>query len=113
MVENAFGILAARWQCLAFTMRQYPDVVNEVVVTCIILHNLMRIHHPGEGNQLVDNDDADMNVVPGAWRDQHVMEDLQQARRGALATRAARQQRIYLKNYYNRIGAVPWQQNMI
>ena len=73
----------------------------------------MRIHHPGEVNNLVDREDGNMNVVPGAWRDNLVMQDLHQARRGALATREARIQRIYLKNYYNRIGAVPWQRDMI
>ena len=113
VVENAFGILAARWQCLLTTMRQGPAAVNSIVIACICLHNLMRINYPGEVATMVDRDGPDMNVIPGAWRDNEVLQDLHQARRGALATREARQQRVYLKNYYNRVGAVAWQDRMI
>ena len=113
VVENAFGILANRWQCLLSTLRQDPETVNAIIVACVCLHNIMRIRYPGEQNRLVDREDPGMNVTPGDWRDQGVLRDLSQARRGALATREARELRTYLKCYYNRIGAVEWQDEMI
>uniref|UniRef100_UPI00358F4AD4 putative nuclease HARBI1 n=1 Tax=Myxine glutinosa TaxID=7769 RepID=UPI00358F4AD4 len=43
VVENTFGILANRWQCLLKTLQQYPEVVHDLVETAICLHNMLRI----------------------------------------------------------------------
>ena len=43
VVENAFGILASRFQILQKTMVHHPATVKIIVKTCIVLHNLMRI----------------------------------------------------------------------
>ena len=71
-------------------MCQLPEAVNSIVIACISLHNLMCINYPGEVAGMVDRDGPDMNVIPGAWRDNEVLQDLHQARRGALTTRQAR-----------------------
>ncbi|XP_052249754.1 putative nuclease HARBI1 [Dreissena polymorpha] len=42
VVENAFGILAQRWQIVLTTMMQGPDTVKTVLEACICLNNLMR-----------------------------------------------------------------------
>jgi hypothetical protein len=42
VVENAFGILANRWQVLLGTMQQSPPVVQHMIECCVVLHNLMR-----------------------------------------------------------------------
>ena len=56
VVENAFGILALRWQCLLSTMQQKPSVVQVIVKTTMVLHNLM------------DREDDNGESTPGAWR---------------------------------------------
>ena len=113
IVENAFGILANRFQCLLTTMRQDPKTVGSIVLACCCLHNLMRLRFPALQNAALDQEDAEHQVIPGAWREDANLDDMQNLR-GTLATREARLQRTYLKHYYNSpAGSVPWQNDMI
>ena len=45
VVENAFGILANRFQVLLTTMQHHPSTVKVIVKACIVLHNLMRLRY--------------------------------------------------------------------
>ena len=67
-MENAFGILAQRWQILLSTMMQGPDIVREITETCICLHNLMRERFAMLQNGQVDAEDDQHNIIPGQWR---------------------------------------------
>ena len=52
-------------------------------------------------------------VIPGAWRENFNLADLE-AMRGNNATKAAKAQREYLKLYYNSdVGRVDWQDRMV
>jgi len=68
VVENAFGIMAQRWQVLLTTMQPRPSVVQDIVECCVCLHNLMRIRYPTLHSGVVDDEDDQHNMVPGAWR---------------------------------------------
>ena len=57
MVENAFGILANRFQCLLGTMRQEHTAVTTLVTTVMCLHNVMRMRYPGLQNAALDQED--------------------------------------------------------
>ena len=113
IVENAFGILANRFRCLLTTMQQHPAVVASIALACVCLHNLMRIRYPSLQNVLVDREGDDHQVVPGAWRDETVFQDVRNVTGPNVATREAKRKRIYYKHYVNNIGAVPWQRDMI
>lgn len=114
VVENAFGILANRFGCLLRTLPQQPAVVQKVVMAAVCLHNIMRVRYPGEQNILLDQEDADHNLVPGAWRAGQAMHDMNHILGGNRMSRIAKRQRLYLKHYYNNpVGAVHWQENMI
>ena len=94
VVENAFGILANRFQCLLGTLKQSPDNVELIILSCVCLHNLMRITYPGDQNILLDHENEDHEIIPGAWRDEANLEDLQ-VQRGNYQSRAAKEQRLY------------------
>ena len=64
IVENAFGILANRWQCIMTTMRPAPETVNKIVITCCCLHNLMRMRYPGLQNADCDQENPNHQVIP-------------------------------------------------
>ena len=113
IVENAFGILAARFQVLLTTMRQKPSSVSPIVLACLCLHNLMRIRFPAIQNADLDYEDRQHNVIPGAWRNNRPLLDFARMR-GNHQTHRAKAQRNYLSAYFSSpIGAVPWQMDYI
>ena len=113
VVENSFGILAHRFRCILTTMQQEPETVQLIVMAVLCLHNLMRTRYQGLQNMALDREDENHNIVPGAWRDGRVLDDMGHAPGGNVATRDGKQQRVYLKHYYNAVGSVPWQAAMI
>lgn len=114
IVENGFGIVGNRFQCLLTTLRQEPKTVESIVLACVCLHNLMRMRYPALQNAVLDQEDNQHQVVPGAWRNGLNMQDVDDIMGGNRITKAAKSQREYLKHYYNSpVGAVPWQNNMI
>lgn len=114
VVENAFGILASRFRCLLTIMRKKPETCRKIVLVCVILHNLMRERYPRMQDNLLDREDENHNIIPGAWRQDQQLPDMQQGRRGNRTTTAAKDQRDTLRAYYNSpAGAVPWQERMI
>ena len=44
VVENSFGILVKTFRALLTTMEQRPKVVSDIVLTCVVLHNMLRSH---------------------------------------------------------------------
>jgi hypothetical protein len=113
IVENAFGILSNRFRVMLSTIHMEPEVVTDLVMACVCLHNLMRIRYPAIQNGIVDQEGEDRRVIPGAWRDEGVLREVEAMRGPTRAAKAAKQQHIYLKHYVNTIGAVPWQREMI
>lgn len=114
VVENAFGILANRYRCLLSTLQQTTDTVKSIVLATVCLHNLMRSRYPGIQNALLDREGDNHQVVPGAWRDEQVFEEVNNVRGPTSETRRGKRQRLFLKHYYNsEVGSVPWQRDMI
>jgi len=113
IVENAFGILAHRFQCLLTTMKQKPSTVTCIILACVCLHNLMRLRYPRQQNQDIDQEDQNHNIVPGTWRRNNPLVTIR-GTRGNRMTVAAKNQRQYLSAYYNSpVGSVSWQMDMI
>ena len=107
VVENAFGILAARFRVLLTNIELPPETVRDVVMTCVVLHNILRSQYQNHGAQQTgDDEDPDFGVGqlvggggnPGAERN---------------PSREAKRQRDYMKEYFNNAGAVPWQDDRI
>ncbi|CAG4997732.1 unnamed protein product [Parnassius apollo] len=41
-VENAFGILAARWRIFHTDIEVQPEIVDNIILCCCCLHNMLR-----------------------------------------------------------------------
>lgn len=52
------------------------NTVDVIVLACVCLHNITRVIYPGDQNPLMDQDDDDYQVIPGAWRDGVNMDDV-------------------------------------
>ena len=96
IVENCFGILVHRWQCLLGTLQQELDTCKLIVKACLCLHNLMRLRYPGLQKQDADQEDAKRNIIPGAWCNNNaVLDEMHHERQGGnLGTRDAKAQRV-------------------
>ena len=44
VVENGFRTLTSRFRVLLGTMEQSPKVVRDIVLACVVLHNILRTH---------------------------------------------------------------------
>ena len=70
VIENSFGILAARWRFLRRPVIAQPDRVIIFTQAAVALHNYLRTVEssvycpPG----FVDSEDGCGNVVDGGWR---------------------------------------------
>ena len=107
VVENAFGILVARFRVLLTTIELPPDIVKDLVMTCAVLHNILRSQYQNHGAQQPgDGEDPDFGGV-------ELVGD--GANHGAKRnpSREAKRQRDYMKQYFNNAGAVPWQDDRI
>ena len=115
VVENAFGILANRFQILLTTMQHDPSTVKLIVKACMVLHNLMRIRYPQLQNQQLDRaENENRNFVPGEWRADRNLEDTQTVTAPNTSSREGKKQRNLIKHWVNSpAGAVPWQDSMI
>ena len=115
VVENAFGIMAMRWQILLCTIQIKPERAQLMVQCIVCLHNLCRTRYPALAPGVLDREDEHGNVIPGEWRNQQELEPVARGSVRALnPTTAAKNLRQSLTDYVNSPeGSVPWQNDKI
>lgn len=68
-IENAFGILAARWRILLIPIKMKPGNVEKIVKACVVLHNFLKLkdalYCPRSYGDYINKDDI---LVKGQWR---------------------------------------------
>lgn len=113
-VENAFGIMASRFQCLYTALRQQTSTLDSIILCCVVLHNLLRSRRPGPIWE-ADFEDENHILVPGAWRRIGQLESVASGNTGGnQGIRPAKDLRTYLTNYFNSdSGRVDWQDEMV
>ena len=113
IVENAFGILVNRFGCLLTTLRVQPHTATSVTIACCCLHNLLRDAKAPLPRGLLDEEDAEHNLVAGTYRNEQLVPGQTIAARHS-GTHDAKALRDYLKDYYSSpAGAVAWQDTML
>lgn len=117
--ENAFGVMAARFQIFRSLMRYDPDDVCKIILAIYCLHNMLRSNSIGRAmytppSFLDEEDELSGHLHCGDWRSENARGMLNFTHQGG--NRHANEA-IVLRdrwcNYFNTIGAVPWQQQMV
>ena len=86
-------------------MEQRPKVVREIVLTCVVLHNMLRSHQGGADRQPTP---ADYILAPQADQGgQGHNENLRNP------SREAKHQRHLLKDYFNHVGTLAGQEDRV
>ena len=107
VVEHV-GILANRFQVLLTTMNHHHGTARLIVKACVLLHN-MRSRYPVLQNRLVDVQDANGNMQPGAWRQGRNLDDTRFVQAPNRASKEGKKQRNLQRHWCNSpAGAVPW-----
>ena len=111
VVENTFGILVSRFRVMLTTIELPPETVRDVVMTCVVLHNILRSQYQGQhGGQEPGDDDDEEEDVPGECR---LIGGAAGGGPDRNPAREAKRQMDYLRDYFNNEGAVAWQDGRI
>ncbi|XP_067632103.1 uncharacterized protein [Eurosta solidaginis] len=113
VIENAFGILTARWRVLKTTMEFYPENAEKIVLACLVLHNFIMFHDSSRWycpENYTDGEGAsaewrnELRTCGGPLRTVHSFR-----RRGR---NSAYEYREYLTNYFMTDGTVAFQNHI-
>ena len=83
-------------------MEQRPKFVRDIVLTCVVLHNMLRSHHGGADRPPTPAD----NIQPPQGEQRH-NENLRNP------SREAKHQRDLLKDYFNHVGVLARQEDRV
>ncbi|XP_059222658.1 uncharacterized protein LOC131996767 [Stomoxys calcitrans] len=98
IVENAFGILANRFRILHTTINLCPEKASIITLACCYLHNYLCFKNSNIYLKRSENEE-NLNFT-----------DLEPIAHGN-SSNNAKNVRHKLSNYFNSVGAVPWQYN--
>lgn len=127
VVENAFGIMSARWRIYRRPINACQTTVNAIVKATVCLHNWLlqedtnmqpeqRRYLP---SRMVDGEDPEGNAVPGQWRElvnensaiHKLPTNVRMGARNFSAASAEYRERI--TNYFLGCGQVEWQWQLL
>ena len=115
VIENAFGILRARWRIFSHPIKASVENTEKYVIACLCLHNYLRqtensLYTP---QGFVDLELGNGEIKVGEWRS-HIQEDgclrSLNISKGGRRKIVANELREDLKTFLNsELGSVPWQ----
>lgn len=111
LVENVFGILAARFRVLKSEISMNVESATDVVLATCVLHNLLRQRCGGSymAPGSCDSEDIDYCVVPGDWRQEDNLTGLLSTT-ARNSTNISKTMRDNLSNFFmTNQGEVAWQ----
>ena len=124
-IENAFGILSARWRVFRRPIIAKTSKVVSVVKAACALHNWLKMadqQKPSESRHYCPLDFSDMEqgdgtTAPGRWRHEANVSDglapiIQVGSNNYSATSSSVRD-AYCQYFISEVGAVPWQYNHV
>lgn len=112
--ENAFGILASTFRIYQTPINLSVKNIDYMVLATCVLHNFLRKHAKGTYIQSAMLDYEDVNdfvIVQGQRTTQlNGLQNYQQHGNNADEAKTCREKYLL---YFNTVGSVPWQENMI
>lgn len=118
IIENAFGILGAKWRIFREAINAKPENIDKVIRTCVCLHNYLRTedlttprrHSRYVSANFVDTE-TDGVITLGQWRQEQVNGLLPIVSTAARnPAEAAKHARDKFRDYFmTPEGSVPWQ----
>ena len=115
-IENAFGILSAKWRIFRKPIRANVNLAEKIVKATVFLHNYLRLTENANyiPSGFVDCEDGNGNIIPGNWRSEVDYKEggMTPVSRigGNRYTYEAGRSRDDFKDYFNSpLGEVPWQ----
>ncbi|KAL4126047.1 hypothetical protein QTP88_010279 [Uroleucon formosanum] len=117
-VENAFGILVSRFRVFEKPIAISVPTAVKIVKTACALHNWLQTRCDSNyfSLGLIDREDLEhCTLTPGSWREESKSNRLIQLQPlpPRFPDRSARELRNYYCNYFNGVGAVPLQNEII
>lgn len=114
-VENAFGLLVSRFRIFEKPIATTVPTAIKIVKTACALHNWLQATSVSFSSANIDTEDVEnCTFVPGSWRVDSESRGLIKLNKypPKLPDQNARDMRQYYCNYFNGMGAVPWQNKM-
>ncbi|XP_036343074.1 putative nuclease HARBI1 [Rhagoletis pomonella] len=112
VVENAFGILANRFQIFQRNIDLPLDKIENLTLAACALHNFITTRDGFESIHLDLEDTNTINLIEGSWRNEVALTSLQRSLANHSAVEGRTVREIYTK-YFNTTGSVPWQLSAI
>jgi hypothetical protein len=112
IIENTFGIMCCRFRVLRQSLEVAPSFVDDIVMSCCILHNYLRINARNEylPNVAIDREVEEGHIIPGAWRQEVINLDPMQKDSQKNSTSYAKNVRANLADYFlTPDGEISWQ----
>ena len=115
-IENAFGILVARWRIFRRPIRANVDTVDQIVQATVCLHNYLQLtnnaHYVPQG--FVDSEDSSGNITSGEWRtivgnEENAMQPLRKIGSNNYSFTAKSVRENFSAYFNSREGSLPWQ----
>ncbi|KAK3928211.1 Protein ALP1-like [Frankliniella fusca] len=119
IIENTFGIMAARFQIFRGTIQCCLQTLDRIVMCCVVLHNWLRtqdiLNEDGHGHyatpDFVDGEDRNGIMVPGQWRNEVGAAGMRGLQISAVrnATDQAKEVRSAFTYHFMKGGSIPFQ----
>lgn len=123
IIENAFGILVARWRIFRQPIHASLQTVDAIIWASVCLHNYLRVWDDETSTfqycprGYPDGETASGDVLEGRWRadarDGNAMSNVGRTSSNMHATNAKQVRETYCKYFCSSAGEVPWQYEFV